>query len=112
MNTPSPTLADVLAAVAALDAKMERLLERLGAGAVAAASDEVSLEQLVPLMPPGLRSRSSVQRLLASKAISGRKVRGTWSFRPAKVLADLDHFQRLSVVEGVETRSAGRRGKR
>lgn len=60
--------------------------------------EEVTLNELVPLMPKGLRSRASIHRLLKSRAISGKKVRGTWVFNPNKVSADLDQFERVSSI--------------
>ena len=114
------TLDDVLAAVVALDAKLDALFKRLepGDGLTAAAmatGQEVTLAELVPLMPKGLRSRASIFRLLSDRAISGRKVRGTWTFKPSKVLADLNHFERVSSVSAFtcdQMRKTTRRKKR
>lgn len=114
MSTPA-TLDDVLVALAALEAKLDAVLQRTAPGAAPGASvsrDEVSLAELVPMMPKGLRSRSSVQRLLASRAITGRKVRGTWTFAPSKVFADLDQFERVSSVAALFAPKQSRRSRR
>ena len=113
MSAPAATLDDVLAALAALNAKLDAVLQGIASGSARVASvmeaEEVSLAELVPLMPKGLRSRASVQRLLAAGAITGRKVRGTWTFSPAKVRADLDQFERVSSVSSLCTPTAQRR---
>lgn len=107
MNAPKQaTLDDVLAAVRALDAKLDALFKHGASGsALATSGAEVTLAELVPLMPKGLRSRSSVQRLLAARAITGRKVLGSWSFKPAKVMADLDRYERLSAAASFDRRN-------
>ena len=99
MSETGVTLADVLKAVRALETKIDVLFKRqVSPVPTPERPDEVTLAELIPLMPKGLRSRSSVQRLLTAGAITGRKVRGTWTFKPERVFADLDHFERVSSV--------------
>jgi len=111
MSAPAATLDDVLAALATVNAKLDAVLSRIAPGSAPAVfppASEVSLVELVPLMPKGLRSRASIQRLLKDRAITGRKVRGTWTFDLAQVRADLDAFERASSVSRIHGRSSRR----
>jgi hypothetical protein len=48
-------------------------------------SRRLTIKEMVPLMPPGLRSESSIRRCLTDRSIPGRKLRGRWSLDPAEV---------------------------
>jgi hypothetical protein len=112
MNTRAATLDDVLARLVAIDAKLDAMLKRIASGSAPGESVlgvTVTLAELMPMMPKGLRSRASVHRLLAARAITGRKIMGTWVFDPAKVRADLDQFERVSSVSLLHARNARRR---
>ncbi len=53
-------------------------------------STEVGIAGLVPLLPPGMRSRSSIRRRRKDGTFPGRKVGRTWAFDPEEVLKAID----------------------
>jgi hypothetical protein len=56
---------------------------------VAAMAGFVGIAEMARLMPPGLRSESTVRRLIFLRVIPAVKIRSRWCLRPAEVAAAL-----------------------
>lgn len=61
-------------------------------------SHDITIKEIVALMPAGARSEASVRRMLKGGVIPGRKPRGRWLLNPTKVQAALDQPDRMGRI--------------
>jgi hypothetical protein len=56
---------------------------------LAAMAESVGIAQMVPLMPHGKRSESSLRRMIGAREVPAKKIRGRWCLWPKEVAAAL-----------------------
>lgn len=64
----------------------------------------VGISEMVLLMPPGMRSYSTVTRAIKARQIPARKMRGRWAMDPVAVIAKLKEGEEIQsrVVEIIQ----------
>jgi hypothetical protein len=56
---------------------------------LAAMAESVGIAQMAPLMPYGMRSESTLRRMIGLREVPAEKIRGRWCLWPKKVAAAL-----------------------